>query len=390
MVKLSSIIENPISGEWGLEDLNKTGLPVLRTTNFTNEGIINYNNITTRIFFKKNIKEKFLKYGDILLEKSGGSNNQPVGRVVFFDKEDDKYLFNNFISILRIKNKEEYISKYIFYLLHYNYINGGTIKFQNKTTGLHNLQVKSFINAFQVEAISINKQCKIIKILDIIYNLIRLKKLQLSKLDQLVKSRFIEMFGDPTLNIKMWNIYTLGERCQIITGNTPSRAEKDNYGDFIEWIKSNNITKNEMYISKAEEFLSLKGFSKGRYVESGSLLMTCIAGSINCIGNVAISDRRVAFNQQINAIIPKVDNKFYIYWLIRLSQKNIHTVINKSLKGILNKSQLSAIKFPFPPIPLQEQFAAFVQQVDKAKSSVKQSLEKLETLKKSLMQEYFG
>ncbi|WP_304038083.1 hypothetical protein, partial [Desulfovibrio piger] len=61
MVKLSSIIENPISGEWGLEDLNKTGLPVLRTTNFTNEGIINYNNITTRMFLKKNIKEKFLK-----------------------------------------------------------------------------------------------------------------------------------------------------------------------------------------------------------------------------------------------------------------------------------------------------------------------------------------
>ena len=249
---------------------------------------------------------------------------------------------------------------------------------------------KHIVENIEIYLPSIEAQKKRAAILEKLMLLIQTRKQQLSKLDQLVKSRFIEMFGDPTLNIKMWNIYTLGERCQIITGNTPSRAEKDNYGDFIEWIKSNNITKNEMYISKAEEFLSLKGFSKGRYVESGSLLMTCIAGSIDCIGNVAISDRRVAFNQQINAIIPKVDNKFYIYWLIRLSQKNIHTVINKSLKGILNKSQLSAIKFPFPPIPLQEQFAAFVQQVDKAKSSVKQSLEKLETLKKSLMQEYFG
>ena len=118
--------------------------------------------------------------------------------------------------------------------------------------------------------------------------------------------------------------------------------------------------------------------------------MTCIAGSVSCIGNIAISNRRVAFNQQINAIIPKIDNKFYIYWLIKLSQENIHTVINKSLKGILSKSQLSAIKFPFPPLPLQEQFAEFVQQVDKIKSPIKQSLEKLETLKKSLMQEYFG
>lgn len=237
---------------------------------------------------------------------------------------------------------------------------------------------------------SLEKQKQIAKQLSCLDTLLSKRKQQLSKLDQLVKSRFVEMFGDPTLNIKMWDIYPLGNRCQIITGNTPSRAEKDNYGNFIEWIKSNNINKNEMYISKAEEFLSLKGFSKGRYVESGSLLMTCIAGSVSCIGNIAISNRRVAFNQQINAIIPKIDNKFYIYWLIKLSQENIHTVINKSLKGILSKSQLSAIKFPFPPLPLQEQFAEFVQQVDKIKSPIKQSLEKLETLKKSLMQEYFG
>ncbi|WP_301964257.1 restriction endonuclease subunit S [uncultured Desulfovibrio sp.] len=320
--------------------------------------------------------------GDIIISRLP----TPVGRACIVPDGLGRTIAAVDCTILRI-NEKKFLKEYV--LL---YTETGQYKSQIEKFLAGSTRVR--ISRKNLESISIPQknletQKNIVSIIYKIKNIVELRKQQLSKLDQLVKSRFIEMFGDPTLNIKMWDIYTLGKRCQIITGNTPSRTEKDNYGDFIEWIKSNNINKNEMYISKADEFLSLKGFSKGRYVESGSLLMTCIAGSINRIGNIAISDRRVAFNQQINAIIPKVDNKFYIYWLIRLSQKNIHTVINHSLKGILNKSQLSAIKFPFPPIPLQEQFATFVQQVEKAKSSVKKSLEKLETLKKSLMQEYF-
>lgn len=191
MIQLTSIIKNPISGEWGYEDTEKIGLPVLRTTNFTNEGIINYNNIITRIVKKDNIKEKFLQFGDILLEKSGGSEQQPVGRVVFFENENNKYLCNNFITILRLKNSDAYVNKFIFYSLFYNYIVGGTKKFQNKTTGLHNLQVKSFLNNFQIKSYSIDKQNLIVKILDKINNLIKLNKDQLDKLNLLVKSRVI-------------------------------------------------------------------------------------------------------------------------------------------------------------------------------------------------------
>ena len=73
-----------------------------------------------------------------------------------------------------------------------------------------------------------------------------------------------------------------------------------------------------------------------------------------------------------------------------LSKPTIHRTINMALKGILSKSQLSSIKFPFPPLPLQNQFAAFVERVDQQKQTVQQSLEKLELMKKALMQEYFG
>ena len=175
------------------------------------------------------------------------------------------------------------------------------------------------------------------------------------------------MFGDPTDNPMGWDKFPLGKRCNIITGNTPPRANAENYGTFIEWIKSDNINTPDTYLTVAEEYLSEKGFEKCRYVEAGSVLMTCIAGSIGCIGNVAVADRRVAFNQQINAIVPVNDETLYVFWLMQLSKPYIQSTINMALKGILSKGQLSVLEFPFPPMLEQTDFAAFVQEIDKSK-----------------------
>jgi len=216
------------------------------------------------------------------------------------------------------------------------------------------------------------------------------RQAQLTKLDELIKARFVEMFGDPVTNPFNWPTVELGQRCEIITGNTPSRAEPENYGTFIEWIKSDNINTPSTFLTPAQEYLSEVGFQKCRFVESGSLLMTCIAGSLNCIGNVAVTNRRVAFNQQINAITPTCDNVLYLYWLMILSKPTIHKTINMALKGILSKSQLSSIKFPFPSIECQNQFAAFVAEVDKSKVEVQKALDQTQLLFDSLMQQYFG
>lgn len=232
-------------------------------------------------------------------------------------------------------------------------------------------------------------QDEVVEKLDAVSRIISLYQNELKCFDELVKARFVEMFGDPVCNTFNWPKIELGKQCEITTGNTPSRAESENYGTFIEWIKSDNINTPSTFITVAQEYLSEIGFQKCRFVESGSLLMTCIAGSLNCIGNVAITDRRVAFNQQINAITPKYDNVLYLYWLIILSKPIIHRTINMALKGILSKSQLSSIEFPFPPLSLQNQFASFVTQVDKSKSAVQKSLDEAQLLFDSLMQQYF-
>ncbi|WP_458400420.1 restriction endonuclease subunit S [Mailhella sp.] len=206
--------------------------------------------------------------------------------------------------------------------------------------------------------------------------------------DELIKAQFVEMFGDPVINSKGFKKIELGNRCEIITGNTPSRAEPENYGSYIEWIKSDNIT-TYTYLTTAKESLSKTGFKKCRYVNAGSLLMTCIAGGINSIGNVAITNRPVAFNQQINAITPIEDDIIYLYWLMIMSKSLIHSVINSTLKCIISKGQLSRIKFPFSPIQDQKEFAAFVQQVNQSKESLQATLSSLQAIKKSILQSVF-
>lgn len=277
------------------------------------------------------------------------------------------------------------------YLLHY-LKSDITLKFikSNSAGSVRDNLKLSVLQEFSINLRTKEEQYKIVNILDKVDLLISLYTEKLKKFDDLTKSLFIEMFGDPVENPKKWDIIQLHDRCDIVTGNTPAREKSEYYGNYIEWIKSDNINTDDMYLTVAEEYLSKKGLLVGRCVEAGSILMTCIAGSIGCIGNVGVANRKVAFNQQINAIVPNKDSNIFIYWLMVLSKKYIQGTVNMSLKGILSKGKLSELYFPFPPIELQHKFEKNAIVIDKSKLAVKKSLEELEILKKSLMQKYFA
>lgn len=246
------------------------------------------------------------------------------------------------------------------------------------------------LKSLEVRWLDLEAQSRCVFNLDNVRGKIEDCKTLLEKLDELVKSRFVEMFGNPTLKRDGWDFLKIGDGCEVITGNTPSRKNPANYGDYIEWIKSDNIG-NGTYLTQAREYLSEAGVTVGRCAPSGSILMACIAGSIKSIGKVAIANRPVAFNQQINAIVPgdKLDT-VYLFWAFRLSKDYLCSGVNMQLKGILNKTTLSSKKYLVPPLALQQEFAAFVEQVDKLACETRQAIEKLHTLYDSLAQEYFG
>ena len=140
---VGNYIEDSYPGEWGTEDKDGDGVKVIRTTNFTNTGKLDLADVVTRSIIEKKIERKTIHKYDTILERSGGTTDNPVGRVVLFE-EDDVYLCNNFTQVLRFKNINP---RFAFYSLFYFYQTNKTAirAMGNKTTGIQNLNMSKYL-----------------------------------------------------------------------------------------------------------------------------------------------------------------------------------------------------------------------------------------------------
>ena len=242
----------------------------------------------------------------------------------------------------------------------------------------------------QIPLPPLDEQKRIAGILDAADALRAKRREALAELDTLLQSTFLDMFGDPVTNPMGWETYALGEVGEVITGNTPSRKRPEYYGDDIEWIKSDNINDPSFVLTEAVERLSVTGRAVARTIPRGSILVTCIAGSPSCIGNAAIADREVAFNQQINAFVPgeriALWFAFGVFWV---GKRLVQSASTSSMKGMVSKSAFSAISIPIPPTSLQNRFATIAKSVEQQKASQRAHLAELDTLFASLQSRAF-
>ncbi|MCR4293853.1 MAG: restriction endonuclease subunit S [Candidatus Kuenenia sp.] len=249
----------------------------------------------------------------------------------------------------------------------------------------------SNLKEIEISLPSLDHQLHIANLLSKAENLIAQRKESIRLLDEFLKSTFLEMFGEVSCNKKKFDKVGLKYFGEIITGNTPSRKNPDNYSsNYIEWIKTDNITSDNTYVIKAVEYLSERGLKSARTANSGSLLVACIAGSIESVGRAALTDRTVSFNQQINAIQPKKEvEPLYLYWLFKISKKYIQNHASKGMKKILTKGEFEKVKMIKPPLELQTKFAQIVEKTESLKAQYKQSLQELENLYGSMSQKAF-
>ena len=394
MAKLVEITGKALSGEWGTDDETGDGIPILRTTNFTNEGVVDYKDVVTRTITKKNIDEKYLRSGDIIIEKSGGSDKQPVGRVIYFDGPEKTYLFNNFTGLLRVKNQEAWFPKYVFYSLYGNYRRGGTRPFENKTTGLHNLKTDDYVSRYEVAETDYKKQVEVCEHLDRLYNVIKLREEEIQKLDDLIKARFVELFGEPILNPKEWKIVTIGDIALDVRYGTSRPAVE---GGKYPYLRMNNLTidghldlTDLKYIDIPEEEL------EKCVVRKGDILFNR-TNSLELVGKTAVFDLcedmviagyiiRVRLNNKM--ILPEIFSQY-------MNHKTLKKILRGMAKGAVNQANINAkelqsIKIYVPNMKLQDEFVTFVNQVHKSKVEIQQALEKTQLLFDSLMQQYFG
>ena len=293
----------------------------------------------------------------VLLAEDGGnfgSKERPIAYRV-----SGKCWVNNHAHVLKPKvglNVDYLCYSLMFYKVD-GMINGAT---RQKLTQAAMCKMKIPLRTLEEQSHIVDELNRIVKIK-------KLRQQELEILDNLIQARFVEMFGDSRSNPFGFEKKMLKDTCKVITGNTPSRAIVEYYGNYIEWIKTDNIVSGILNPTLATESLSEKGMNVGRIVEKDSILMACIAGSIASIGRVCVTDRTVAFNQQINAVVPEQYNVLFLYVLLLISKDYLVEDINMALKGILSKSKLEEKEFIVPPMKLQEQFADFVKQVDKLK-----------------------
>ena len=256
---------------------------------------------------------------------------------------------------------------------------------------------KSIVESIEIPLPEVNQQKEIAEKFKKLEQLISLRKQQLAKLDELVKARFVEMFGDVLLNSMQWPEKTLERMADIVSGITKGRktTETDlqevpymavsNVKDgYIDWttVKTILATRQEIeqYRLMPDDILMTEGGDPDK-VGRGAIIKVPLKNSIH--QNHIF---RVRLNEQ--EILPS----FFAEYLRHQKAKRYFLGCAKQTTGIasINMRQLRALPTLVPPLSLQKQFAAFVERVDQQKQTVQQSLEKLELMKKALMQEYFG
>ena len=251
----------------------------------------------------------------------------------------------------------------------------------------------------EISLCSIEEQCEIVRIVEKVNGLIADRKQQLSKLDELVKSRFIEMFGDPIANPKGWDMpfieeVVANEKNALKAGPFGSALKKEYYvssGYKIygqEQVISGDHTFGDYYIDK-ERYKLLENCA----VQAGDVLISLV-GTYGKLLIIPEEFEPGIINPRLMKITfdKKRVNPYYFqhYFQSDSLKKALAENTHGGTMDILNLGIVRKLVMPLPPLELQNQFVAFAQQTDKSKLAIKQSLEKLETLKKALMQKYFG
>ena len=358
------------------EDRGDEGLPIIRIQDLTG-------NSYDLGFYDGEYPEKIeINDGDVLISWSASLGvyvwnrgkallNQHIFKVAFDKLDIDK---NYFVYAVRRK-LDEMTSK----------THGATMKHI----------VKKDFDATQIPYPSLEEQAEIASNLDRVSRIIEVRKAELEKLDELIKARFVEMFGDPATNPMKWEETSVGQECYYIKdGPHKSLPDigKENGGH--PFISVRNIVNRVIDFTTAR-YISDEDYAEARKKccpEKGDILYS----KGGTTGIAKLIDVETEFANWVHLAVLKFDKDKLngVFFENMLNCDYCYDQSQRLTKGIANRdlvlSAMAQIKMYRPPKILQDQFAAFVKQVDKSKAVIQKSLDETQVLFDSLMQKYFG
>lgn len=370
------------------DNLDEDSVVLLRANNIKDGKLI----LDDVVYVSKSkvAEQQYLQTGDILICASSGSK-ELVGKAAYIDSVDTPMTFGAFCKVVRPQSEySEYLGHYFespFYRNRISELSAGANINNIKNENIDNLEVR---------LVTEEKQNSIVEILNQLNCLIFLRKQQLAKLDELVKARFVEMFGDFEFNPKEFPVYHLCELCDVGSSKRIYQEEQSISGiPFLKVADLNELIDTGKY--SCSTFIPLERYEQLLHKELTPTENDILITSRGTLGKCYIvqSDDEFYFQDGmiswLSNFSPKVSSIYISYLFAQpYIQKQIESLQAGSTVAYLSIAMLKKINVILPPKKLQDDFATFVEHVDQQKQTVQQSLEKLELMKKALMQEYFG
>ncbi|WP_303149059.1 restriction endonuclease subunit S [uncultured Cloacibacillus sp.] len=355
------------------EDWSQTGLPIIRIQDLTG------NSYQANRYDGEYEQKYEVNDGDVLISWSASLGvyvwhgekavlNQHIFKVVFDKAEISKSFF-----VHQVENILEMAS---------SSTHGATMKHLTKPV----------FDALPFFLPSLDEQRKIAAVLDKISDLIAKRRRQLDQLDELVQSRFVEMFGDPLFNTKGWAQVAIKDACaSILGGGTPSKSNHEYFTGTIPWVSPKDMKTSIIDDSIDHITEDAIANSTTNLVPQNSVLMVVRSGILKHTLPVAINRVPVAINQDMKAFIPndRITAEYFMYYLKSIEQDILGNVRCVTADNIDFKA-FQTRQISLPPLKLQQQFTSFLTCSNTFRFLVYNSLKKLELLKQALMQEYFG
>lgn len=231
------------------------------------------------------------------------------------------------------------------------------------------------LNQLEIDIPNYTTQTDVAKVLTQIESIISARQQQLQKLDELVKARFIELFGDPMNGTSKWKVSTIGEQFNVTSGGTPATGEKAYWDNgTIPWIGS-NMCQDTILIKNDGKFITEEGYihSSAKWFYKGTVLVALVGATI---GKTALLRFDTTTNQNIAAIDVNGNAAFsseFVFYHMQMLYAKFMEIGNGKFK-MANQGFIRQLPLVCPPLALQQRFAAFVEQVDKSKVAVQKTL----------------
>jgi type I restriction enzyme S subunit len=387
-----------LNGLWKGKKPPYVTVGVIRNTNFAKDGSIDDSDIARLEVEAKQFEKRKLKFGDIILEKSGGGPKQPVGRVALFVKEDGNYYaFSNFTSAIRVNDPKELDFRFLHKFLFWKYASGVTEAMQNHSTGIRNLNTDAYKDMV-VPLPPLPEQQRIVAILDEAFaglatatsNTQKNLKNARELFDSHLSSAFDRGLGSD------WKTRALSELTDKDTPITYGVVKPGPEGD-VTFVRGGDLSDGEVLVDQLRTITRAISDQYKRTLLRGGEILISLVGQPGQVGIVppALAGANIARQVGLIRLRPDNDSKFVSYFLRSpLGQKSLGAYQGGSVQQVINLADLRLVEVPLPNLHLQKEIANRLDEVSGKVRSLSKSYERkiavLAELKQSVLQRAFS